>query len=94
MEPGDIFQYVDLLDTSTSLEQVGVSENRHLAKGLVEACKHANLQTCKLANLQSQNSGISGLADKILQQLGAGRSYLWIIKFFFSFTKKIDKAVF
>ena len=48
MEPGDIFQYVDLLDTSTSLEQVGVSENRHLAKGLVEACKHANLQTCKL----------------------------------------------
>ena len=86
MEPGDIFQYVDLLDTSTSLEQVGVSENRHLAKGLVG--------TCKLANLQSQNSGISGLADKILQQLGAGRSYLWIIKFFFSFTKKIDKAVF
>ena len=56
MEPGDIFQYVDLLDTSTSLEQVGVSENRHLAKGLVEACK--------LANLQSQNSGISGLAEK------------------------------
>ena len=58
MEPGDIFQYVDLLDTSTSLEQVGVSENRHLAKGLVEARK--------LANLQSQNSGISGLTYKIL----------------------------
>ena len=51
MEPGDIFQYVDLLDTSTSLEQVGVSENRHLAKGLVEACKLANLQTYKAKTL-------------------------------------------